>query len=86
MGEHEGGPVGERGGVMPPFQAGDRVTVPGRYRGLVVNECWRGKDVLRERVNGITAVTVFPGDWYVRASFEGGSGWYEAKAHEFRHE
>jgi hypothetical protein len=39
---------------------------------------------MAERIDGMTVRSVLPGDWYVRADFESGFGWYEGKAHEFR--
>ncbi len=70
-------------GAKAPFTRGDRVNVPGRFKCLIVSACWQGRDVVRERVDGMTVKTTFPGDWYVRAEFESGFGWYEGRAHEF---
>jgi hypothetical protein len=54
--------------MRPPFVKGERVVVPGRYRGLVVSEC----------------LSTRAGAWVVRAEFESGSGRYEGPAHEFQ--
>lgn len=67
-----------------PFRPGQRVNVPGRYNRMIVQRVWRGRDVITERIDGMTVRTVLPGDWHVQAEFESGYGMYVGYAHEFK--